>query len=136
MPRSAHRELHAPRRRDFRLGETTQCRSLAYQLDVHDRKGPSQNGAHLSEAGSQIRPTAKSQNLCAEVLAPIKYSVSEVSGRSFEFHRRARLVVPWLRNARLFSSPSTAECSYRSFLQLSAAARLFPSERQRSRWGP
>jgi DDE superfamily endonuclease len=42
----------------------------ARQMDVHNRKGPRQNGARLSKAPSQIRPISTSQNLCAEVLAP------------------------------------------------------------------
>ena len=68
MPRPPHRKLHAPRRRDRRLGTTAQCRPRPHQMDVHNRKGPRQNGPRLPEARSNIRPQSKSQNLCAEVL--------------------------------------------------------------------
>ena len=68
MPRPAHRHLHAPRCRNRRLGETPQCRTRAYQLDVHNRKGSRQNGPCISEACRQIGQAAKSQNLCDEVL--------------------------------------------------------------------
>jgi transposase len=68
MPRSAHRQFRPPHRRDRRLGETAQCRPRPRQMDVHNRKGPRQNGARLPKALSQIRPISTSQNLCAEVL--------------------------------------------------------------------
>ena len=55
-------------RRDRRLGTTAQCRRRPHQMDVHNRKGPRQNGPRLPEARSNIRPQSKSQNLCAEVL--------------------------------------------------------------------
>ena len=51
MPRSAHRELRAPRHRDRRLGEPAQRRARPHQLDVHNRKSARQNGPRLSEAG-------------------------------------------------------------------------------------
>src|SRR3984957_18674172 len=69
MPRSAHRELRAPRDRDRRLAEPTQLRARPNQLDVHNRKSARQNGPRLSEAGMRVRMTSKSQNLCDEVLA-------------------------------------------------------------------
>jgi hypothetical protein len=48
--------------------EAAQRRPRSHQLDVHNRKGPRQNGPHLSEARGRVRPSAKSQNLCDEVL--------------------------------------------------------------------
>jgi transposase len=45
MPRSPHRQLPAPRRRNRRLGETTQCRTRPHQMDVHNRKSPRQKWA-------------------------------------------------------------------------------------------
>src|SRR5246127_2205973 len=71
VPRSAHRQLHAARRRNCRLGEATQCRTRPRQLDVHNRKSSRQNGAGLSQAHRQIRSSSTSQNLCDEVLAAV-----------------------------------------------------------------
>jgi hypothetical protein len=66
-PRSTHRQLRPPPRRDCRLGETPQCRPRPHQVDVHNRKSPRQNGPRLSYA-RRIRPNPKSQNLCDELL--------------------------------------------------------------------
>ena len=49
MPRPSHQQLHAPRRRDRCMGEAPQCRAHPYQLDVHNRKGPRQNGTRVSK---------------------------------------------------------------------------------------
>src|SRR6478609_3028433 len=69
MPRPTHRKLHPPPRRDRRLGEAAQCRPCPRQLDVHNQKGPRQNGPCLPEARPRISRQPKSQNLCAEELA-------------------------------------------------------------------
>jgi hypothetical protein len=50
MSRSPHREHRTADRRDRRLGATAQCRSRPYQMDVHNRKSPRQNGSCLSAA--------------------------------------------------------------------------------------
>jgi transposase len=63
MPRPPHRQLRPPRRRDRRLGEAAKHRPRPHHLDVHNRKGPRQNGPRRSEAHRPIRSTSKSQNL-------------------------------------------------------------------------
>jgi hypothetical protein len=47
------------------------CRTRPHQLDVHNRESPRQNGPRLSQTGRRIRPTSKSQNLCAELLVGV-----------------------------------------------------------------
>src|SRR6476660_2641857 len=68
MSRSPHREHRTADGRDRRLGATAQCRSRPYQMDVHNRKSPRENGSCLSAASGSLRSHSKSQNLCAEVL--------------------------------------------------------------------
>jgi hypothetical protein len=68
------------RRRDRCLGNTAQCRTRPRQVDVHNRKGPRQNGPVLPKTRCQITPSSTSQNLCVEVLAEpgqIKHSGTE-----------------------------------------------------------
>ncbi len=67
MPGPSHRKLSAPHRRSRRLGESAQCRPRPHRLELHNRKGPHQNGASLYEAHKPKTP-AKNQNLCAEEL--------------------------------------------------------------------
>src|SRR5664279_2906509 len=67
MPGPSHRKLSAHHRRSRRLGEEAQCRPRPHRLELHNRKGPHQNGASLSEA-NEPKTAAKSQNLCAEEL--------------------------------------------------------------------
>ena len=50
MPGPSHRKLSAPHRRSRRLGEAAQWRPSPHRLELHNRKGPHQNGASLSEA--------------------------------------------------------------------------------------
>ena len=68
VPRPPHRKRPTPRRRDRRLGAAAQRRRRPHQMDVHNRKGPRQNGPRLSEAHKLTRPQ-RVYNLCAEVLA-------------------------------------------------------------------
>ena len=70
MPGPSHRKLSAPHRRSRRLGEPAQCRPRPHRLELHNRKGPHQNGASLSEA-HKPKTAAKSENLCAEELAAL-----------------------------------------------------------------
>ena len=67
MPGPSHRKLSAPHRRSRRLGEAAQWRGSPHRLELHNRKGPHQNGASLSEA-HKPETAAKSQNLCAKEL--------------------------------------------------------------------
>jgi DDE superfamily endonuclease len=53
------------------LGARTQCRWRSHQMVVHNRKGPRENRTSLSVPEIHLRPTPKSQNLYAEVLARI-----------------------------------------------------------------
>ncbi len=55
MPRSPHRQYRASDRRDHRLGATAQCGRGSHQMDVHNRKGPRQNGPALSQSSGQLR---------------------------------------------------------------------------------
>ena len=55
MPRPSHRQLHAPCRRDRRMGEAPQCRARPYQLDVHNRKGPRPNGTCVSKTRCHLQ---------------------------------------------------------------------------------
>jgi transposase len=50
MSRSPHRKLLTPGRGGRRLGEAAQCRPRSRQLELHNRKGPRQDGPRLSEA--------------------------------------------------------------------------------------
>src|ERR1700759_63593 len=68
MPRLPYRHLPASQIGNRRLGETTQRRRRGYQMDVHNRKGPRQNGPCLSTTPGQLRSASKSQNLRAAVL--------------------------------------------------------------------
>jgi transposase len=70
MPRLPYRHLPASHIGNRRLGETTQRRRRGYQMDVHNRKGPRQNGPCLSTTPGQLRSASKSQNLRAAVLEP------------------------------------------------------------------
>ena len=92
MPGPSHRKLSAPHRRSRRLGEAAQWRPSPHRLELHNRKGPHQNGASLSEA-HKPKTAAKSQNLCAKEL------VAKHLSRDGEFEdvsidvRRGKVVV-------------------------------------------
>ena len=43
-----HRQYRTTDRRDHGLGATAQCRRGSHQMDVHNQKGPRQNGPCLS----------------------------------------------------------------------------------------
>jgi transposase len=79
MSRQAHRQLHAPHRRDRRMGEAAQYGPCSHQRDVHNRQCPRQNGSRLSQAPSHISPHAKSQNLCDKVLRSFLKSMPTLS---------------------------------------------------------
>jgi transposase len=67
MPRPSHRKLRAPGRAGRRLGEAAQCRPRPHHMELHNRKGSRKIGPRIS-AARHVNPTAKSQNLCAEVI--------------------------------------------------------------------
>ena len=50
MPGSAHRDQGTAQIGDRRLATTAQCLRRPHQMDVHNRKGPRQNGPRLSPA--------------------------------------------------------------------------------------
>src|SRR6516165_2295432 len=64
MSRSPHREHRTADRRDRSLGATAQCRSRPYQMDVHNRKSPRQNGSCLSAARLTHVTFKESKPLC------------------------------------------------------------------------
>ena len=48
MPGSQNRRPQAPHQRNRRMGETTKHHRRTHQMDVHNRKSPSQNGPRIS----------------------------------------------------------------------------------------
>ena len=64
MPGPSHRKLSAPHRRSRRLGEAAQWRPSPHRLELHNRKGPHQNGASLSEAHKPKTAAKNAKPLC------------------------------------------------------------------------
>jgi hypothetical protein len=61
--------------RDCHLGATAQRRRRPRQMDVHNRKGPRQNGPRLSTASGSLRSRSKSQNHCATAVLVVEGDV-------------------------------------------------------------
>ena len=68
MPRPPHRQAHAPRRRDRRLGEAAQRRPAHASTGCSQPKRPAPKWAAPIPGPQQHQAAPKNQNLCDEVL--------------------------------------------------------------------
>ena len=105
-----------------RLGEAAQWRPSPHRLELHNRKGPHQNGASLSEAHKPKTAARNRQNLCAKELEFIRRFLLHVLPSRFHRIRhyglfagavRARnieRVRQWL--AAPEASPAETDCDF------------------------
>ena len=92
MPGPSHRKLSAPHRRSRRLGEPAQCRPRPHRLELHNRKGPHQNGASLSEAHKPKTAAKKSKPLCRGTSAAIGTFQSKSDRATHDFSRLTSII--------------------------------------------